>query len=118
MSRLRHTFFFENFREREARNAKPEGAKRPSSPAGLARRSASRACKLVLIYFLCVDNVIQLANISFTVQIYIVMEHAGHGDLLEYIKLRGVIPEEKCRFMFGQLVSAVQYLHSSMIAHR
>ena len=52
-------FFFENFREREARNAaseasemraqsaKPEVAKRPSSPAGLAGRSASRACKLV-----------------------------------------------------------------------
>ena len=101
LSRLRHTFFFENFREfratREARNgskgvkfffaflrvsehfesiethfffskifvsakremraskasemraqgAKPEGAKRPSSPAGLAGRSAERACQLV-----------------------------------------------------------------------
>ena len=58
LSRLRYTVFFENFREREARNArdrseqdasaKPEGAKRPSSPAGLAGRSAERACKLVV----------------------------------------------------------------------
>ena len=31
-----------------ARCAKPEGAKRPSSPAGLAGRSAERACKLVI----------------------------------------------------------------------
>ena len=50
-------FFFVNFREREARNerdasAKPEGAKRPSSPAGLAGRSAERACKLV-DYYIC-----------------------------------------------------------------
>ena len=53
-------FFFENFREREARNAherserdasaKPEEAKRPSSPAGLAGRSAERACKLVFFF--------------------------------------------------------------------
>ena len=52
-------FLFENFCERKARNAskrseqdasaKPEGAKWPSSPAGLAGRSAERACKLVYI---------------------------------------------------------------------
>ena len=67
LSRLRHTFFQQFFkrersagtenasakheaREREATknaSAKPEGAKRPSSPAGLAGRSAERACKLV-----------------------------------------------------------------------
>ena len=39
--RLRHTFFFENFREREAQNARERSeqdasAKRPSSPAVLA----------------------------------------------------------------------------------
>ena len=33
--------------EMRARSAKPKGAKRPSSPAGLAGRSAERACKLV-----------------------------------------------------------------------
>ena len=32
---------------KRARSAKPKGAKRPSSPAGLAGRSAERACKLV-----------------------------------------------------------------------
>ena len=57
LSRLRHTFFFEKFREREERNArkrserdasaKPMEAKRQSSPAGLAGRSAEGACKLV-----------------------------------------------------------------------
>ena len=33
--------------EMRARSAKPEGAKRPCSPAGLAGRFAEQACKLV-----------------------------------------------------------------------
>jgi len=43
---------------------------------------------------------------------------AGHGDLLEYVKLRGALPDERSRRLFGQLVSAVQYLHSIDIVHR
>ena len=54
----------------------------------------------------------------FILQIYIVMEMAGHGDMLEYIKLRGAIPEERTRVMFKQLVNAIQYLHSQHIVHR
>ena len=46
------------------------------------------------------------------------MEHAGHGDLLEYIKLRGAIPEEKAKFMFRQMVDAIDYLHKTNIVHR
>ena len=59
LSRLRHTFFSNIFvsakretraskaSEMRAQSAKPEGAKRPSSLAGLAGKSAERACKLV-----------------------------------------------------------------------
>lgn len=46
------------------------------------------------------------------------MEIAGHGDLLEYIKLRGAIAEEKAKVLFYQLVSAIEYLHSINIIHR
>ncbi|XP_076464188.1 testis-specific serine/threonine-protein kinase 2-like [Babylonia areolata] len=64
-------------------------------------------------------NVIKMYEIlEFESKIYIVMEHAGHGDLLEYIKLRGAVPEDKARAMFTQLCQAVIYLHQSMIAHR
>ena len=64
-------FFSKIFREREERNArerserdasaKPEGAKRSSSPAGLAGRSAERACKLVFRKLARIQN----TNISF-----------------------------------------------------
>lgn len=56
--------------------------------------------------------------IEFEQKVYIVMEHAGHGDLLEYIKLRGSIPEDRCRIMFRQLLEAMIYLHGVNIAHR
>jgi len=47
-----------------------------------------------------------------------VMEMAGHGDLLEYVKLRGALQDDKSKRLFAQLVSAVQYLHSIDIVHR
>jgi serine/threonine protein kinase len=50
--------------------------------------------------------------------VYIAMEIAGHGDLLEYIKLRGAVGEERGRTMFQQLVDAVDYLHQHNIVHR
>lgn len=46
------------------------------------------------------------------------MEYAGHGDLLEYIKLRGAIEEDKARPMFKQICSAIDYLHQHRIVHR
>ena len=51
-------------------------------------------------------------------QVYIAMEMAGHGDLLEYIKLRGAIPEPKSKIMFNQLADAIHYLQSIHIIHR
>ena len=47
-----------------------------------------------------------------------VMEMAGHGDLLEYVKLRGALPDDRSKRLFAQLVNAVQYLHSLDVVHR
>jgi len=64
-------------------------------------------------------NIIRLFDIIFiNDKIVMVMEMAGHGDLLEYVKLRGAIPDEKAKVMYAQLVSAVDYLHSLNIVHR
>ena len=46
------------------------------------------------------------------------MELASHGDLLDYIKLFGYLLEDKARYMFQQLVLAIEYLHSLNIIHR
>nr|AWV50517.1 testis-specific serine/threonine-protein kinase 1 [Haliotis discus hannai]QHR80096.1 TSSK1-like protein [Haliotis discus hannai] len=51
-------------------------------------------------------------------KLYIVMEHAGHGDLLEYIKLRGAQSEDQARKMFKQMMDGIDYLHKNHIAHR
>ncbi|ESP02903.1 hypothetical protein LOTGIDRAFT_110662 [Lottia gigantea] len=50
--------------------------------------------------------------------IYIAMEYAGHGDLLEYIKLRGAIAEDRAKVLFRQLAEGVEYLHKNHMAHR
>lgn len=64
-------------------------------------------------------NITKLYEImQFGGKVYISMEIAGHGDLLEYIKLRGAIPEEKSRVMFQQLAEAIRYLHSVDVVHR
>ncbi|XP_061165702.1 testis-specific serine/threonine-protein kinase 1-like [Saccostrea echinata] len=56
--------------------------------------------------------------LEFHNKVYIIMEYAGHGDLLEFIKLRGAIEEDKAKLMFRQVCSAVDYLHQNNIVHR
>ncbi|XP_071962411.1 testis-specific serine/threonine-protein kinase 3-like [Antedon mediterranea] len=51
-------------------------------------------------------------------KVFIAMEIAGHGDLLEYIKLRGALSEDKSRIFFTQLVDGVEYMHRLGIVHR
>ncbi|XP_038075905.1 testis-specific serine/threonine-protein kinase 1-like [Patiria miniata] len=51
-------------------------------------------------------------------KVYISMELAGHGDLLEYIKLRGALTEVKARDFFRQLLEGISYLHGKNIVHR
>lgn len=46
------------------------------------------------------------------------MELAAHGDLLDYVKLRGALSERDCKFFFKQLVSGMEYLHGLNIVHR
>ena len=56
--------------------------------------------------------------IVFGDKIVMVLELAGHGDLLEYIKLRGALDERRSRRMLSQITSAIEYLHSRNIVHR
>ena len=51
-------------------------------------------------------------------QVLFIMELAANGDLLDYINARRQIPEPESRYIFRQIISAVQFLHSNHIAHR
>lgn len=64
-------------------------------------------------------HIIELFDImQFNGKVYMVLEMAGHGDMLEYIKLRGAIPNDKAAIMYYQLAHAIAYLHSMSIVHR
>ncbi|XP_025837363.1 testis-specific serine/threonine-protein kinase 3-like [Agrilus planipennis] len=60
-----------------------------------------------------VHNVFEIKEV-----IFIFMDYCEHGDMLEYIRKHGPLSEEKAKFYFRQLISAVEYLHSLHIAHR
>jgi len=49
---------------------------------------------------------------------YICLEWAGHGDLLQYVRLKGALKEQECRKFFSDLLAALEYCHSINIVHR
>ncbi|CAB4000382.1 testis-specific serine threonine- kinase 3-like [Paramuricea clavata] len=51
-------------------------------------------------------------------RIYLVMDMADNGDLLEYIRSKGALSEEKARDFFRQLIDATSYMHERDIVHR
>ncbi|CAG0886904.1 unnamed protein product [Cyprideis torosa] len=51
-------------------------------------------------------------------KVFIFMQYAENGDLLDYIKNRGVIKENQARIWFRQLHGGLGYLHSKNVAHR
>lgn len=44
--------------------------------------------------------------------------YAENGDLLDFIKKNGVVPESQARVWFRQMASGLHYLHNKNIAHR
>jgi len=65
------------------------------------------------------ENIVLLYEIIvFGDKIVMVLELAGHGDLLEYIKLRGTLDERRSRRLVVQIVAAIEYLHTRNIVHR
>lgn len=42
-------------------------------------------------------------------KVYISLEWAGHGDLLQYVRLKGNLKESESRKMFRELLNAIEY---------
>ncbi|XP_066245758.1 testis-specific serine/threonine-protein kinase 3 [Euwallacea similis] len=51
-------------------------------------------------------------------RVFIFMRYADNGDLLDFIKRNGAVPEQQAKIWFRQMASGLQYLHSQNIAHR
>ncbi|XP_072380410.1 testis-specific serine/threonine-protein kinase 3-like [Diabrotica undecimpunctata] len=59
-----------------------------------------------------------LQAIETTHRVYIVMEYAENGSLLDIIRKDGHIDEDRARKWFRQLVDAVEYCHDRGVVHR
>ena len=51
-------------------------------------------------------------------RVYLVLDMADGGDLLDYIRTKGAVAEEEARKFFRQLVEASEYLHNMDVVHR
>ena len=51
-------------------------------------------------------------------RVYLVLDMADGGDLLDYIRTNGAVVEEEARKFFRQLVEASEYLHKMDVVHR
>ncbi|KAG5272930.1 hypothetical protein AALO_G00170840 [Alosa alosa] len=51
-------------------------------------------------------------------KVYMIMELGVQGNLLEFIKFRGAIPEDFSRKVFRQLAAAIKFIHDKNIVHR
>lgn len=47
-----------------------------------------------------------------------VMEYCSGGELMDYIKLKGPLPEHEIYSLGAQIVDAVRYCHNSQVIHR
>ena len=51
-------------------------------------------------------------------KVYIVLQLASKGDLLEYVNNNPMLKEEEVRMLFCQLAAAMAYCHKEHVVHR
>lgn len=57
-------------------------------------------------------------SIETTHRVFIIMEYAENGSLLDMIRREKTLTEDKARELFKQIVAVVEYIHSKGIVHR
>lgn len=64
-------------------------------------------------------NIIRLYEVLETPRtLYLIMEYAEGGEVMDFIIAHGKIPEREAKRFFAQMLSAVQYCHSKKCCHR
>ena len=67
------------------------------------------------------ENLITYTNlrrIQAAEKVFIVMELAEDGDLLNYVKRKKFLSDSRSRLYFLQIIDALNYLHGLDVAHR
>lgn len=94
-----------------------DSTKVSSSDAKLFLSSLSKEVKLLMR--LEHPNIIKLHQVIDTeAELFIIMEYASEGELIDYIAAKGFLSERECRKFFRQLISALDHCHQAGVIHR
>lgn len=59
-----------------------------------------------------------MCNAIFLFRVYLIMQLAENGTLLDYVREKKFLEEGQSRTLFRQLISAIEYIHSKGVVHR
>ena len=106
--------------ESEASKAKSDGGDSVVAAAGGSARFLSSLSKEVkLLMRLEHPNIIKLHQVIDTdSELFIIMEYASEGELIDYIAAKGFLSERESRKFFRQLISALDHCHQAGVIHR
>ncbi|THU46379.1 hypothetical protein C4D60_Mb09t04320 [Musa balbisiana] len=91
----------------------------PRRPAGCSADGDSFIREISALRRLRHPHIIRLHEVlASRSKVYLVLELAKGGELFSRVEDRGRLPEDLCRRLFRQLVSAVAYSHSRGVFHR
>ncbi len=89
----------------------------PAATTGTVLDSLSKEVKLLMR--MDHPNVIKLFQVVDTEnEVFIVMEYASGGELIDYIAAKGQLNDKEGRRLFRQLVSAIDHCHLAGVVHR
>ncbi|CAG9797582.1 unnamed protein product [Chironomus riparius] len=75
--------------------------------------------EIKVVRFLKHDNIIKYyQSIETSHRLYIIMQNAEHGSILDLIHKQKRIPESRACSIFNQIIAAVEYCHSQGVVHR
>ena len=62
--------------------------------------------------------IVFLQSIETNNRVYLIMEHASKGDLLDVVRAKKTIPEPQAGIWFGQMIEGIDYCHNKGVVHR